>query len=120
MLFGQCAAGEQEREREQEQQQQDSCSVQLACRGSVNPCPSRQPQQQPVLPELQQPAIQHTLQAPRHPGTQAVMSQLGGAATRPRNWTLRGAVLLLALQLLQTPSALQHTEEGLELLFRER
>ncbi|XP_023178681.1 probable insulin-like peptide 7 [Drosophila hydei] len=48
------------------------------------------------------------------------MSQIGGAAARPRNWTLRGAVLILALQLLQTPSALQHTEEGLELLFRER
>ncbi|XP_030568784.1 probable insulin-like peptide 7 [Drosophila novamexicana] len=48
------------------------------------------------------------------------MSQIGGVAAGPRNWTLRGAVLLLALQLLQTPNALQHTEEGLELLFRER
>ncbi|KAM8720461.1 hypothetical protein ACLKA7_006498 [Drosophila subpalustris] len=44
----------------------------------------------------------------------------GEAVARPRNWTLRGAVLLLALQLIQTPNALQHTEEGLELLFRER
>ncbi|XP_062139739.1 probable insulin-like peptide 7 [Drosophila sulfurigaster albostrigata] len=43
-----------------------------------------------------------------------------GAGVGPRNWTLRGAVLLLALQLIHTPNALQHTEEGLELLFRER
>ncbi|XP_034489553.1 probable insulin-like peptide 7 [Drosophila innubila] len=48
------------------------------------------------------------------------LSLIGAAAARPRNWTLRGAVLLLALQLIQTPNALQHTEEGLELLFRER
>ncbi|KAH8387911.1 hypothetical protein KR093_010299 [Drosophila rubida] len=50
------------------------------------------------------------------------MSLTGAAAVAagPRNWTLRGAVLLLALQLIQTPDALQHTEEGLELLFRER
>lgn len=49
------------------------------------------------------------------------MSQVRvAAAAPPRNWTLRSAVLILALQLLQTPSALQHTEEGLELLFRER
>ncbi|XP_068141378.1 probable insulin-like peptide 7 [Drosophila tropicalis] len=38
-----------------------------------------------------------------------------------RSWTLRGAMLLLALQLMPTTTeALQHTEEGLELLFRER
>ncbi|KAH8304863.1 hypothetical protein KR044_009179 [Drosophila immigrans] len=48
------------------------------------------------------------------------MSLTGAAAAGPRNWTLRGAVLLLALQLIHTPNALQHTEEGLELLFRER
>lgn len=51
----------------------------------------------------------------------SAMSQVRvAAAAPPRNWTLRSAVLILALQLLQTPSALQHTEEGLELLFRER
>ncbi|XP_034123422.1 probable insulin-like peptide 7 isoform X1 [Drosophila guanche] len=38
----------------------------------------------------------------------------------PRNWTLCGAVLLFILQLFQTSDALHHTEEGLELLFRER
>ncbi|EDV92131.1 probable insulin-like peptide 7 [Drosophila grimshawi] len=49
------------------------------------------------------------------------MSHLEGeTVARPRNWILRGTVLILTLQLLQTPNALQHTEEGLELLFRER
>ncbi|KAH8235572.1 hypothetical protein KR032_002671 [Drosophila birchii] len=37
-----------------------------------------------------------------------------------RSWTLCGAVLLFVLPLIPTPEALQHTEEGLEMLFRER
>lgn len=36
------------------------------------------------------------------------------------SWTLCGAVLLFVLPLIPTPEALQHTEEGLEMLFRER
>ncbi|KRK06044.1 uncharacterized protein Dyak_GE16307, isoform B [Drosophila yakuba] len=36
------------------------------------------------------------------------------------SWTLCGALLLFVLPLIPTPEALQHTEEGLEMLFRER
>ncbi|XP_017055067.1 probable insulin-like peptide 7 [Drosophila ficusphila] len=36
------------------------------------------------------------------------------------SWTLCGAVLLFVLPLIPSPEALHHTEEGLEMLFRER
>ncbi|XP_026847133.1 probable insulin-like peptide 7 [Drosophila persimilis] len=48
------------------------------------------------------------------------MGQPSTTGVGPRSWTLCGAVLLFILQLFQTSDALHHTEEGLELLFRER